>query len=107
MQNTIDAHTARTLHNQDGASGSSGGNDGDSGGDQATSVGKEQRALHFTRYKSFDTIEESDMHPELKKEEDETKRDGGKEMIRWVIPFLLLSPCYLNIFLRIRLCTFS
>eukprot|EP01032_Pedospumella_encystans_P009244 gene9244-10900_t len=80
VQHTIDAHTARSLHHQDRTS--SGSSDGAGKGEgQAMSVGEEQRGLHFTRYKSFETVEESDMHPELKMEEGENERDGGKEII--------------------------
>lgn len=79
VQHTIDAHTARSLHLQDRTSSSC----SSEGEGEATSVGEEQRGLHYTRYKSFETVKESDMHPELKNEEGENKRDGGKEIIRY------------------------
>eukprot|EP01032_Pedospumella_encystans_P011087 gene11087-12920_t len=78
VQHTIDAHTARSIHHQDRTSS---GNSDSEGEGQVTSVPEEQRGLHFTRYKSFETVEESDMHPELKNEEGENKREGEKEII--------------------------
>ena len=83
MQHTIDAHTARSLHHQDRTSSGSDSEGEDEGEGETTSVGEEQRALHYTRYKSFETVEESDMHPELKNEEGENTQGGEKEIIRY------------------------
>lgn len=79
VQHTIDAHTAHTLRTLDSKV-PSGDSDVHLSGDGGEGEGINQRALHFTRYKSFETIEESDMYPELKKKET-SRRESGKEFL--------------------------